>query len=88
MHFKVIQERAKLVTPTDQIAYAGLFLIGRALEWFKPYLTEIQVNGVTTTNLDVRYVFASWSGFAEQLTQIFRNPKATIIAERKLQNLV
>jgi len=59
MHFKVMQEEAKLVIPIDQVAYAGLFLSGRALEWFKPYLTEIQVNGVTTTNLDVRYMFAS-----------------------------
>jgi len=41
MHFKVTQEEAKLATPIDQIAYVGLFLIGRALKWFKPYLTEI-----------------------------------------------
>ena len=41
MHFKVIQEGAKLVTPIDQIAYAGLFLSGRVLKWFKPYLTKI-----------------------------------------------
>ena len=41
MHFKVIQEGAKLATPTDQVAYAGLFLTGKALEWFKSYLTEI-----------------------------------------------
>jgi len=32
MHFKVMQEGAKLVTSMDQVAYAGLFLIGRALE--------------------------------------------------------
>ena len=88
MYFKVIQEGAKLATPTDQVAYVGLFLLGRALEQFKPYLTEIQANGATTTNLDVRYIFASWNRFAERLTQIFRDPKATIIAERKLQNLV
>ena len=41
MHFKVMQEGAKLATPIDQVAYAGLFLLGRALEWFKPYLIEI-----------------------------------------------
>jgi len=41
MHFKVIQEGAKLAIPIDQVAYAGLFLIERALEWFKPYLIEI-----------------------------------------------
>jgi len=32
MHFKVAQEGAKLATPMDQIAYAGLFLSERALK--------------------------------------------------------
>jgi len=41
MHFKVMQEGVKLAILLDQVAYAGLFLIGRALKWFKPYLTEI-----------------------------------------------
>jgi len=36
-----MQEGAKLVTLMDQIAYIGLFLLGRALEWFKPYLIKI-----------------------------------------------
>jgi len=61
-----------------------LFLIGRALKWFKLYLTEIQANSITTTNQDVWYIFTSWNGFAEQLTQIFRDPEATTIAEQKL----
>ena len=34
----------------EQIAYTGLFLLERALKWFKPYLTEIQENGLTTIN--------------------------------------
>ena len=88
MHFKVIQEGAKLVIPIDQVAYVGLFLIRRALKQFKPYLTEIQVNSITTTNPDIQYIFASQNKFVEQLTQIFRDPKATTIAEQKLQNLV
>jgi len=53
MHFKVIQEGVKLAILLDQVAYIGLFLIGRALKWFKPYLTEIQANGITTTNQDI-----------------------------------
>jgi len=32
MHFKVVQEGAKLIISLDQVAYAGLFLIGRALK--------------------------------------------------------
>ena len=50
MHFKVMQEGAKLATLLDQVAYAGLFLTGRALKWFKSYLTKIQANGMITTN--------------------------------------
>ena len=40
-----------------QVAYVGLFLIERVLEWFKPYLTKIQLNGLNTTNIEVRYIF-------------------------------
>ena len=43
----------------DQVIYVGLFLMGKALEWFKPYLTEIQINGITTLNQEVRYMFLS-----------------------------
>ena len=39
------------------MAYIGLFLLGRALEWFKSYLTKIQQNGLTTTNLKIKYIF-------------------------------
>ena len=40
-----------------QVAYAGLFLTGRVLEWFKPYLTKVRLNGLNTTNIEVRYIF-------------------------------
>jgi len=59
MHFKVVQEGAKLVILLDQVAYAGLFLMGRALKWFKLYLMEIQANSITTTNQNVWYIFTS-----------------------------
>jgi len=36
-----MQEGVKLATLSDQVAYVGLFLIGRALKWFKLYFTEI-----------------------------------------------
>jgi len=32
MYFKVAQEGAKLVIPINRIAYAGLFLLGRAFK--------------------------------------------------------
>jgi len=41
MYFKVTQKGVKLVILIDRIAYTGLFLLKRALKWFKPYLTEI-----------------------------------------------
>ena len=65
MHFKIIQEVVKLPTPIDQVAYTELFLIGRALKQFKPYLTEIQINSIMSTNLEVKYMFLSWGGFVE-----------------------
>ena len=58
--------------------------MGRVLEWFKPYLTKIQLNSITTTNLEVKYLFLSWGGFIEQLTQMFGDLEITTIAEKKL----
>ena len=88
MHFKVIQKGAKLVTLLDQVAYAGLFLTGQALKQFKPYLTKIQANSMTTTNQDIQYIFASQNGFIKQLTQIFRDLEVITIIKQKLQNLM
>ena len=38
---KITNEGLGLLTPIKQVAYMGLFLLGRILEWFKPYLTKI-----------------------------------------------
>ena len=38
---KIINKGLELLTAIKQIAYAGLFLTKRVLEWFKPYLTGI-----------------------------------------------
>jgi len=57
MYFKVAQEGAKLAIPMDQIAYTGLFLLGRVLKWFKLYLIEIQANRIITINQKVRFMF-------------------------------
>ena len=45
---------------------------------------EIWLNRITSTNLEVKYLFLSWGGFAEQLTQMFRDLEVTTTAERKL----
>ena len=47
---KIINKGLGLPTIMEQVAYVGLYLLGKALEWFKPYLTEIQANGISTTN--------------------------------------
>ena len=50
---KITNKGLGLPTAIEQVTYAGLFLLGRALEWFKPYLTKIQLNGMSTTNVEV-----------------------------------
>ena len=47
---KITNKSLRLLTSIKQIAYTGLFLLERVLKWFKPYLTKIQKNGLTTTN--------------------------------------
>ncbi len=59
MSLKLRYKGLKIVMPLDAVVYAGMFLTVRVLEWFKLYLIEYQTNGVTTTNLEIRYIFLS-----------------------------
>ena len=54
---KITNKGLGLPIAIKQIAYAGLFLTERVLEWFKPYLTKIQLNRLNTTNIEVWYIF-------------------------------
>ena len=54
---KIINKGPGLPTAIKQVAYEGLFLIGRVLEWFKPYFTKVQLNRLNTTNIEVWYMF-------------------------------
>ena len=63
IRFKITQENMKITIPIDQVVYIGLFLTRRALKWFKSYFTEIQTNGLSITNQEVRYIFLSWDRF-------------------------
>ena len=54
---KITNKGPGLLTVIEQVAYTGLFLIGKVLEWFKPYFTKIQLNGMSTTNIKVQYIF-------------------------------
>ena len=40
MSLKLRYKGPKIVTPVDTVIYTGIFLTGRALKWFKPYLIE------------------------------------------------
>ena len=54
---KITNKGLGLLIVIKQVAYAKLFLIKRVLKWFKPYLTKIQLNGMSTTNIEVQYKF-------------------------------
>ena len=69
------------------MVYTGLFLIKRVLEWFKPYFTKIQLNGMSTTNIKARYMFLTWDGFTNQLKQIFKSLEEELVAKNKLENI-
>ena len=59
MKLKIRYKGQKLPIVADQVAYMGLFLTGRALKWFKPYLVKYEVNSLTTKNNKVKYMFLS-----------------------------
>ena len=88
IRIKVLYKGTKLAQVSNQVAYIGLFLIGRALEWFKPYLIEIQTNRVAIINLEVRYIFLSQVGFANKLIQIYGDLELVVIAKGKLYQLI
>ena len=46
-------KEVKLLIVVDKIAYIGLFLIRKALKWFKFYLREYKRNKLIITNLEV-----------------------------------
>ena len=71
----------KISALIDQVIYIGLFLTRKALEWFKPYLMEIQANGLATINQEVRYMFLSWEGFVNRIMQIYGDLEAIMMAE-------
>ena len=52
----------------NAVAYTGLFLTEKALEQFKPYITEFQNNRMATANKEVQYIFLSQNAFVVRLT--------------------
>ena len=54
---KITNKGLGLPTAIKQVAYMELFLTKRVLEWFEPYFTKVQLNGLNTTNIEVWYIF-------------------------------
>ena len=54
---KITNKGLGLPTAIKQTAYIGLFLTKKVLEWFNPYLTKVQLNGLNTTNIKTWYMF-------------------------------
>ena len=50
---KITNKGLELLTVIKQVAYTKLFLIEWILEWFKSYLTKIQLNRLNTINIKV-----------------------------------
>ena len=40
MSLKLRYKGPRIATPADAVIYTGIFLIGKALKWFKLYLIE------------------------------------------------
>ena len=53
---KITNKELGLLIVIKQMTYTELFLLRRVLEWFKPYLTKIQLNGMGITNIDRKSV--------------------------------
>ena len=42
---------------------------------------------MSTTNIEVQYMFSTWDRFTNQLKQIFRSLEKELIAKDKLKNI-
>ena len=87
MSLKLRYKGHKIAMPPDTVIYAGIYLIGRALKQFKPYLMEYQTNRPTTTNLEMKYIFVNQENFKNQLMQIFGDLEDEAITKQKLYTL-
>ena len=84
---KITNKGPELLIAIKQVAYAGLFLTEKILKWFKPYFTKIQLNGISTTNVEAQYMFLIQDGFANQFKQIFKSLEEELVAKNKLENI-
>ena len=53
IRLKLYNKGHKVFIQAKAVAYTGLFLTGKVLKQFKPYITEYQNNRTNTTNKEV-----------------------------------
>ena len=59
---KIINKGLGLPMAIKQVTYIGLFLTRRVLKQIKHYFIEIQIKGLNTTNVELRYIFLIQKG--------------------------
>ena len=50
---KITNKGPGLLMAIKQVAYIELFLSEKVLKWFEPYFTKVQLNKLSTTNIEV-----------------------------------
>ena len=64
-----------------------MHLTEKLLAWFQPYISETQVNKITSTNTKVQYMFSTQEGFIDRLTQMYRDTKEEKTVVQKIYAL-
>ena len=84
MRLKLYNKGYKVFIQFNAVTYTGLFLIGKVLKWFKPYIIKFQNNRMATANKEVQYIFLSQDVFTVRLIQIYRDLELELMAERNI----
>ncbi|MBW0523119.1 hypothetical protein O181_062834 [Austropuccinia psidii MF-1] len=74
-------ELAKFSQYRNKVLYATSFLIGRAVKWIEPYLSNL-------SNQDPNYLLNSWKLFDSQIFTFFENPNEVRKSEAELDSLI
>ena len=84
IRLKLYNKGYKVLIQADAVAYIGLFLLGKALEWFKLYIIGYQNNRVNTANKEVWYIFLYQNVFVTKLIQIYGDLEAEVTVKQKI----
>jgi hypothetical protein len=85
LHLNLIGNRNNYPNEESKVIYAGSFLRGSALAWFKPLL-EDRVHHGDQASATTKNVF-TWEGFVGELGKMYGDVDERRTAERKLETL-